>query len=343
MNSPQTILARASRSRRAAVARPDPVVLKRDGARREAADRKGFELVKVWLLACLGLVLIGIQLSLLHRIDSTAQLGLSFMVWPAFLYMVRRRWASVGMESSVTGVLCGGGLLALVLMNSVWMDRSNHVFPYLHPLFAGLGLGLLAVGFRGLRRYWRELTLLALLGIPRLLLMAWEGLALITAKVATFLIWYLGNEVELRGVEIVMPGGAVVVDQGCAGPGVISYLLCLAGVFIFLFPVSPVRQVLALMIAPAIAVSTNLLRVVLLALLEDAGLHDAFDYWHKGTGSPVWTMLPILIFFFVAMAMVDRPRKPGDTSQAGGEPEDDSAGGNGSLEGEDLLAPTSRP
>jgi cyanoexosortase A len=150
------------------------------------------------------------------------------------------------------------------------------------------------------------LTVLALLGVPRLLLSAWEGLAVITAKAATFVIWYLGHEVELQGVVIVMPEGAVVVDQGCAGPGVISYLICLAAVFVFFFPVNMARRVLAFVVAIAIAVTINLIRVVVLAFLENAGRHDAFDFWHQGTGGQLWTMLPVLLFGTVAIGMMGR-------------------------------------
>ena len=293
---------------------------------RALAVRAGTDRIRIGLLAGLGLVLIGIHLSLLHQIGSRAQFGLSLMVWPALIHMVRRRWATVPLESGLVGAVCGGGVLVVVLMNSLWMDRSNQVYPYLFPLLGGIGLGLLAVGFRGLQRYWRELTLLALLGIPRLLLTAWDGLALITAKVATFVIWYLGYEVQLQGVEIFMPGGAVVVDPGCAGPGVISYLLSLAAVFGFLFPVSTVRWIVALVIAPLIAVCTNLFRIVLLALLENAGRHDLFEFWHHGTGVIVWTMLPILVFFGLAMVLVDRRRLPATRGQPGAQPAADAAG-----------------
>ena len=157
-----------------------------------------------YLLAALGLVLIAIHLSLLYRIDSSGQLGISLLAWPAVVYLFHKHRQETW-DHSVVGSTLGVLLLVVALSNSSWTGPKDRFFPYLYPLLAGAGFVLLARGFGGLRTHWREMTVLVCLGVPRLLLGEMEVLPPVTAQIAGFAIWYLGQEVEVVGTQLVLP------------------------------------------------------------------------------------------------------------------------------------------
>jgi cyanoexosortase A len=260
-------------------------------------------------LGCLALVLIAIHLSLLHRINTAGQLGISILTWPVVVFLFAGRWRAIQSLGSVAGGICGALVLTIVLSHSFFANSRDQTFPHLYPLLAGMGVILLVGGFRGLPLCWRELTLLLCLSVTRILLFSLDALPLVVAKIAGFLIWYLGQEVEILGPILILARGAVRVDQGCAGPGVMSYLFCMAVMVVLLFRLRPSQRLLVLLAAPAIAFVTNVVRIVVVALLEGSGRHDAFAFWHGGPGSSLWDAMPVLIFGMVLFSLSGSVRR----------------------------------
>jgi cyanoexosortase A len=266
---------------------------------------------RVRMLAFCGLALVLGHLVLVLQHQTAAQLGITLICWYAVAALALRSWRQLDLSSGVPASIVGLLLLGLTVGGSIWMAKAYEKILFLYPLSGAVGLGLLASGFRGLWQYWRELIILFFLGIPRGFISEWIDLSPMTAKVAAFLLWYLGRNVQLVDTEIVLPGGSVNVDKGCDGTGVISYLLCLAVVFVFLFRIVGSRRVLALGAAAILAFITNMIRVLALALMEAAGRHEAFEYWHAGSGSIVWTVLPVILFGVVGLMLL---RKGGPTA-----------------------------
>jgi cyanoexosortase A len=266
----------------------------------------------VWMLAIIGAAVAAGHLVLVLRHLTAAQFGIASICWMAVMILVREDWRQREWSSSISASLLGLLMLAIAWSNALWMTDTERQFLFLFPLLGATALALLASGFGGLRQYWRELTILFFLGVPRGYISEWIDLSPMTAKLAAFALWYGGRDVQLIGTEIVLAGGSVNVDKSCDGTGVISYLLCLGIVFIFLFPVRGAQRVLALIAAPVLAFITNMIRVLTLALMEAAGRHDAFEYWHDGSGSIVWTLLPVLLFGMVALCLLPK-RLPVET------------------------------
>jgi cyanoexosortase A len=270
------------------------------------AARLGAAPAKPWLLAGVGSATAILHLVLVYRHQTSAQLGITVICWYAVVTLITQRWRQLDLSSGVWARLVGLLLLGLTLFSGVWIAGAHEKILFLYPLFGVAGLGLFASGFGGLRQYWRELTILFFLGIPRGFISEWVDLSLVTAKLAAFVLWYAGQSVQLVGTEIVLPGGSVTVDKGCDGTGVISYLVCLAVVFVFLLRVDGSRRLLALLVAPMLAFVTNMIRVLALALMEAAGHHEAFESWHKGSGSIVWTVLPVILFGFLCLLILPK-------------------------------------
>lgn len=110
-------------------------------------------------------------------------------------------------------------------------------FLYALPFISGLGLALIASGFRGLKQYTGELITLFFINVPKLL-PEWViyKLTLLTAKLSAFILWYTGFEVTLSGINVYLPNGSVEVLSGCSGLESISQMLGLAILFLLMFP-----------------------------------------------------------------------------------------------------------
>ena len=172
----------------------------------------------------------------------------------------------------------------------------SEVFLLLSPFLAALGLALLASGFCGLGQYYKELTVLFFLGAPQALIPPLIDTTAITAKFATLVLWYSGFTVSRDGLNIYLGSGAVEVYPGCSGIEGVTYLLSLAGLFLVMFPMNWYRQFLILLVAVTIAFVVNGIRVALMAHLVATSDIEVFQYWHKGNGSMIFSMISVLLF-----------------------------------------------
>ncbi|GAB4136421.1 MAG: hypothetical protein Fur0046_09910 [Cyanobacteria bacterium J069] len=248
---------------------------------------------RFWLVA-IAAGLAAIHLTLVWRADNVDLLGSSILFFAALASLLGDRQHTLRFDSSIAASLVGALLTAFVLLRSLALP--GEAFMLLAPLTAGLGLALMASGFKGLKQYWQELLLLLFLGAPKVFLPPLFDPTLWTAKFSTVLLWYGGFEVVRDGVNIHLTTGSVEVYPGCSGIEGITYLLSLAGLFVVMFPLSWLRRILAVMLSALIAFGVNGVRVSLMAYLVASSRPEAFEYWHEGTGSLIFSMIAVLVF-----------------------------------------------
>jgi cyanoexosortase A len=118
----------------------------------------------------------------------------------------------------------------------------------------------------------------------------------ITAKVSAFMLWYTGFDVVLRGVFVYLPGGSIEVYKGCSGLGNMLYMLGISVMFSVFLPIDRHKRLLAICVAVGLGFFINAIRVALLAVLVANSTEAAFDYWHLGEGSLIFSMLTVLMF-----------------------------------------------
>jgi cyanoexosortase A len=150
--------------------------------------------------------------------------------------------------------------------------------------------------FKGFKQYWQELFLLFFLGAPELVLSPLIDVSGFTAQFSAFILWYLGFDVSRQGVYITLPQGGVEVFAGCSGLESMTHLLSLAVVYLLMFPTSWIKKVLVPVVAVSLAFVVNGLRVALMAVLAVSSNSEAFEYWHTGSGSAIFSMIAVLIF-----------------------------------------------
>ncbi|WP_026733669.1 cyanoexosortase A [Fischerella sp. PCC 9605] len=253
--------------------------------------------IQFWLLG-IGAGLTAIILTLSWKSGDIAHVGMSIVFLLAVVSLLEDKRDQLTLESGIFPSILGG----LLIGNLLWQSANFHhvnspeIFIRVSPLISALGLGLLASGFKGLKQYSQELTILFFLGIPKLVLSSLFDISPLTAKFSAFLLWYCGVDVSLQGVFLNLPTGSVKVYEGCSGIESVCYLLGIAVICLLMFPTKRKQRVLVIFVAVALGFIINGIRVALLAVMVLKVNYPAFIYWHEGDGSLIFGMIEVLAF-----------------------------------------------
>lgn len=261
-----------------------------------------FNRIQFWLLGITA-GLITIHLTLTSRAKDSSLVGNSALFWIAVCYLIWQKRNEINLESRIFSSIWGMAIVAFVLLKSTSLSGYD---PFLRffPLISCLGVALLASGFKGLKQYWRELLILCFLVPPPGALSLLFDLSTITAKFATALLWYAGFEVHRQGVYVYLPNGGIEVYPGCSGIENMLHLLGLAVIFLLSFSTTWLEKIYLPIVASSFAFIVNGIRVAILAILAASAKPQALEYWHKGEGSLIFSMISVAIlglFCFVLL------------------------------------------
>jgi cyanoexosortase A len=256
-----------------------------------------------WLLG-IATALTAIYATLVWQSGDIAHLGMSVLFYLAAGMIFLERQQSLqfrqGWVAKGVGVLAIGILLwqvALLLSNPDFMDNRPDPALRLFPFVSMLGVGLIASGFKGLKRYGQELTILFFLGVPSVAALFLPDFSPATAEFSAFLLQLAGFDAAVRDIYISVSGiETSPVYAGCSGIEGMTYLLGLSVVGLILFPIARIKRIFIPFLAVLIGFTVNGVRVAILSLLEVAHNDEGFTYWHQGDGSLVFGLAAVLIF-----------------------------------------------
>ena len=242
-------------------------------------------------LSVLAVALGAIHLTLIGRQKYIYETVINFLVYLAVASLLWEKRRNFCLETKVIPAFLGVLLIAFILLKTTFI--TDDYFLVLFPFVSALALSLLASGFKGLIRYQQELTLLFFTGLPKILISSLLDIPILTAKFATFLLWYSGFEVSNQGVNILLPTGTVEVGTDCSGRGAMSYLLTLAVIFLVMFPTKRNNNILVPIVAVIIGFVVNGIRVALMAILVATSNQELFRYWHERSGSLIFAIIEV--------------------------------------------------
>ncbi len=253
-----------------------------------------------WLSGIL-LGLIALHTHLLWRLTGNfEQLSLSLFFWSALLSLLWHKRYVIRPESDPISSFSGLFIITLVLFRTRVIYINDELLLKALVMLSGLGVGLLAVGVKRLKHYWRELLIVFLVALPTtsigLLLDTHSYFSITTAKLAAVLLWYLGFEVIRQGVDVILPTGTVEVNSFCSGVIPMLTLLQLALLFLLMFPTQLRDKIIVPMTAVTLAFIVNVVRVALMTILVAFSNQAAFEYWHKGSGSQIFSIISMVTF-----------------------------------------------
>lgn len=261
-----------------------------------------------YLLLAIAVMLTTIHLQLVWRSGHLGQFLEEAMVcWAAAWFMIWRRRGDLKLDSTPTASAIGLLCIAWILFRSLAVVEYD-AFMRFAPIVSAIGVAFLASGF-SLKPYWRELLALSLLTVPTTSLISQFDLSPLTAEFSGSLLWYSGFPVTQDGVMLNMPTGSVEVYPGCSGVQLIWQHLSLGILFTLLFPLGRLRSLFVVIAGILIAFGVNSIRVALMAVLISQNNREAFEYWHTGDGSLVFSMISVAVFgvlCFVLLELSDR-------------------------------------
>jgi cyanoexosortase A len=270
-----------------------------------------------FLLIVLSVAVIAVNLTLIYKLSGSDRQITATLFWATAAYLIWERKEKLQFQTGPVASIFGALLLSLLLLKSSGYCEESFLIGY--PFLASISLATIAAGFRGLREYGREIVLLFFAGIPEVLLAKLTDPAPLTAKFATSMLWYSGVAVTQNGINLELPGGSVQVYSGCSGVVAMTQLLGMSILFLALLPLpwKWYQKLILPVAAVAIGFLVNAMRVSLMAILVSQKQMAAFDYWHEGSGSLVFSVIGtglLVLLVWVAIELF-KPKPSAEESE----------------------------
>ncbi len=261
-----------------------------------------------FLLAFLGINLCLIHLSMIWRVGILSFLGLSVVFWGAVISLIWEKRQTLRLESGLFSTFFAIALLIPLLIKSIFLIVQSTSSLYLFPLVASFCLALLASGFRGLVQYKREFLIVFILCAiaPVTSLLSHFDPSPLTAKVASYLLWYAGFSFVRQGVNIYFQDSTngIEVYPGCSGLNAMIEMLSLTLLFFLVFPTNWKTRVFLPIGALGIGFVINAVRVALLGVIVAYHNRVGFDYWHAGEGSLLFSLISMSLLCALAYCLI---------------------------------------
>jgi cyanoexosortase A len=268
--------------------------------------------LKFGLLGLLS-ALIALHLNLTFRSDNTDLIGSSVLYWLAVSLLLSRKHHDLTFNSTVLSSILGACLIAIVCLKS-WFITGTDIFLRVSPVLSFIGVSLIASGKNTIKQFWREIFLLILFAIPPGAILLWIDPSVLTAKFAAFSLWCLGFQVSVQGVFISLPRGTTEVYSACSGVALMLQVLGVAFIYLFLNSVERHHKILLPAIALLLGFVINGFRIALLAVLTALQDTQAFDYWHVGNGSLIFSTISIVIFSLICQKLLPSEAEHGSAN-----------------------------
>ena len=234
------------------------------------------------------------------------------VIYACFFFKFYQKQNEISFSSSFWSRLTGLILIFLplfrakLLLSLLAEDGYMLVVPHISIsscVISIIGYIILIIGFKGLKKFQQELIFLGVASILIRLIKAFltriltdhNFLTVISAKFATFFLWYLGFNPTNEGSMIHVNGGSVDVYMGCTGWSLFFLLSQLSLCILFLFHSSLKNTFLPFLLAFLISFTLSIIRIIILSLVVKND--TAFHYWHEGDGSDYFTFAGMILFW----------------------------------------------
>lgn len=232
------------------------------------------------------------------------------VIYVSFFFRFCQKQPKISFSSSWLSRLSGLLLIFIPLIRCrfILITEEGRDFQYLALVLcviSVIGYLILMTDFKGLNKFRKELLFLSVASvlitfISKIFIVTQDSskhnfLTHITAKVATFFLWYLGFTPQNQGSLIAVNGGIVDVNLGCTGWALFMMLLQLACCVLFIFRPVLKNPFFPFLLALLISFILSIIRVMILALVVKDKV--AFEYWHYGGGSSLFTSVGMILFW----------------------------------------------
>jgi exosortase/archaeosortase family protein len=219
-----------------------------------------------------------------------AALLIGLLVWSGAWLCLEEQWPHLQHQPSWGSLVMGSGLV----VSGLWrLSRIIHLDAaiLILPLWLGLGLALLCRPIRELKPWASSLMVLALPPFAHLFEQALPQpiFAALTGRLCQLLLLLMGVDAASSANTLRLAGGGVEIVSECTGVVLITQMLVMALILLLAFPMPGIRRQAVICIAAgSIALTVNVCRITLLALINASNWPHRqwwFDLFHKDAGS----------------------------------------------------------
>ena len=207
-------------------------------------------------------------------------------------------------------------ILLFVLLRTSLILHADGVLFLLAPL-AAVALVLLIEKPQSIFKFRDSLLCMLLFPANALLnrVIPEYPMSLLTARLSAFWLSILGLDPLVSGREVLLEGGGVTVLGACNGLDMISQVMCISFIFLLAFRLrSLTSRFLIILLAPLVGLFSNTLRIALLTIFSANGSGKGYGFWfdffHKDTGSLIFSGLAVFIFGTIYMRFLEHELGP---------------------------------
>ncbi|MDM3849446.1 MAG: archaeosortase/exosortase family protein [Aphanizomenon gracile PMC627.10] len=253
------------------------------------------------LLFIFGLIS-AINLTLYSLVDKDVQnWSYLLLLYASILFNIYDRRNHIAFVSKFPDNFIGFCLVIIPYIKAGFLVEAIWVSWYFIALISATGLALLASGFPGIKQFQKELAIIVIFPtfifiFIRLLsaLLSRFPVTLISAKITSFVLWYLGFDSVNQGTIVYVNGGAIDIYDGCTGISLLLMLLRVSITLVILFPFLLKNIYLPFILSFLISGVFSIGRLIIMALVVTD--KPAFHYWHGDEGGNIFAVLSFLCF-----------------------------------------------
>lgn len=194
-------------------------------------------------------------------------------------------------------------LLSLTLIKTFTLFSFESTLIFLLPISAAIALILLVSGFKGFGQYVTEIFLTWFLFFPTGVIGHFLNrtfqITVVYAKIATYLLYYLGFQVATQNNEVMLNLPQIgqfraIVNYSCAGIPMLLLLLKLALIVVACGKLETKQKLFLPLLALGYGCGLGVIRVCLLTLVIREP--SWFDYWHGDPGTQIFSTIGVVGF-----------------------------------------------
>ena len=258
-------------------------------------------------------------MSLYYRyINNFNSIVIQGVVVIGLFWKVYQKQCQLSLKKDLPSQLFGILIILLLLLRAKYIFITEaSVFSYFVSWFTLIGYILLIAGFKGLQQFRQEIAIGVGITLFNLLLagilfylekLNFFSITIFSAKLTTFLLWYIGFDANSQGQIVYVNGGAIDIYMGCTAVPLFLKLLQFSFLILLLFR-SLCRNLSLLLILPAIlSLVFSIIRLAIMALVVNNP--EAFEFWHGIEGGNLFMTIALVMFFGILFLM-EPPQEEG--------------------------------
>jgi cyanoexosortase A len=241
---------------------------------------------------------------------------LSILIWGGALICMEDLLENLHPRPNPLAAIFASLVLLFVLLRTSLILSADGVI-FILPVLAAFALFLLVEKPRYIFRFRDSFLCMLLFPANALLnrIMPEVPMSLLTAKLAGFWLSILGLDPIVSGRDVFLKGGGVTVLGACNGLDMIAQVICISIIFLLAFRLRSLRsRYIILVLAPITGLLSNTFRIALLTIFSANGSGKGYGFWfdffHKDTGSLIFSGLAVFVFGSIYMRFLENELGP---------------------------------